>query len=183
MKKLWIVSLLLLINGSALMAQKFFTRQGTISFVSESPLEKIEAKNHAVFAILDLETGNLQFSLLVKAFEFKKALMQEHFNENYMESQKFPKAIFKGKIDPTLIDLSKDGPVTVPVEGLLTIHGVEKEISTEATFEIKDGEISAKCSFEVQVADYGIEIPSVVQENIAKTVSIEVDIHLNPYQK
>ena len=101
MKSLLSLATILLLS-SQLYAQKVYTKNGSISFFSKSPLENIDAKNNQVMSVLNTQTGELQFSVIIKAFHFEKALMQEHFNENYMESTKFPKATFKG----TLTDLS-----------------------------------------------------------------------------
>src|SRR5947208_1580392 len=99
MKKRTLFLITLLISGTALFAQdKFFTKSGRISFYSKAPLEDIEAENRSVTAVLDTKTGMVQFAVPMKAFEFEKALMQEHFNENYIESDKYPKAEFKGQV-------------------------------------------------------------------------------------
>jgi polyisoprenoid-binding protein YceI len=158
-------------------AQKYFTREGKITFFSEAPMEKIEAHNNSATSVIDVESARMEFAVLIKAFQFEKALMQEHFNENYMESSKFPKAVFKGEItNMDAIDLSKDGSYDAEVKGKMTIHGVTKEVSTTGTFVVKNGTISAQSSFEIAVADYDIEIPAVVKDNIAKIVRIDVDV-------
>ena len=126
----------------------------------------------------------MEFAVLIKAFQFEKALMQEHFNENYMESDKYPKAIFKGAIvDASTVDFSKDGDYPVKVKGKLTIHGVTNEVETDGTIDVKDGKISASSNFEIAVADYKIKIPSVVKDNIAKTVQIVVDMNYELFKK
>lgn len=181
MKNVSIIVGLLLIFGHTIYAQKYFTRDGKISFYSEAPLENIEAHNQKATSVLDAADGKMEFAVLIKAFQFEKALMQEHFNENYMESSKFPKATFKGSLlDPSAVNFDKDGTYTVEVKGDLTIHGVTKEVQVPGTFVIKDGKISAKASFEVAVADYKIEIPAVVRDNIAKTVEVKVDLVYEP---
>ncbi len=158
-------------------AQKYYSKTGDISFSSTTPMEDIEAESHTASTVFDLESGKIQWAVLIKSFEFEKALMQEHFNENYMESSKFPKAKFKGKItNITVVDFTKDGTYDVVVEGKLTIHGVSQEVKTKGTITLEGGQVSATSKFDVAVADYGIEIPSVVKENIAKMVSIHVDI-------
>ena len=110
--------------------------------------------------------------------------MQEHFNENYMESDKFPKALFKGAIaDMSKVDLSKDGTYAVKVKGDLTIHGETKAVETDGTIVVKDGNISATSTFDVAVADYKIEIPKVVRDNIAKIVTIVVNVDYELFKK
>jgi polyisoprenoid-binding protein YceI len=165
----------------ALNAQKFFTRDGQVNFLSEAPLEKIEAKNSKATSVLDTETGKLEFAVLIKAFQFEKALMQEHFNENYLESSKYPKATFKGAIvDNTAVNYGKDGSYPVTVKGEMTIHGVAQPLAAPGVITVKDGKISAESEFSVQVADYKIEIPAVVRDNIAKEVKISVRTAYEP---
>lgn len=164
-----------------LQAQKYFTREGKISFFSDAPLEKIEAHNHQATAVVDFTSGAMEFAVLIKAFQFEKALMQEHFNENYMESTKHPKATFKGQMaDAAKVNLSKDGTYPVKVKGTLTIKGVSKEIETEGAIVVRGGAVSANSAFKVAVADYGITIPKVVADNIAKIVEVKVDVKLAP---
>ena len=163
---------------------KYFTRDGHVSFYSSTPLEDIEAHNYKTTSVIDAESGRMEFAVLIKAFEFEKALMQEHFNENYMESDKFPKATFKGEIqNMDKIDWSKDGSYSVTVSGDMTIHGETNKLTTEGKFTVKDGEISADATFTVAVADYGIKIPAVVRDNIAKEVEIVVDMDYKPFDK
>lgn len=146
-------------------------------------MEDIEGDNHQVASILDIATGDLSFSMLIKSFEFKRALMQEHFNENYLESDKLPKSAFKGKITNLAnINFKKDGSYAVSVTGELTIHGVTKTITTSGTIDVKGEEISAKAKFEVIPQDYGIAIPSVVAEKIAKQIDITLEASYSPFK-
>jgi hypothetical protein len=157
-------------------AQKLICKNGHVWFHSKTPIEEIEAHNRQSVSILDPNTGDLQFSLLIKAFEFKIALMQEHFNENYMESDKYPKAGFTGKITHLdKIDFKKDGVYPVQVTGDLTIHHVTKPITTQGTLEVKDGSVIARAKFVVIPEEYGIDIPALVKDKIAKEVDINVD--------
>jgi len=177
-----ILSAAFLITGvSAVSAQKYFTKTGNISFYSDTPMEKIEGHSKSASCVLDMATGKMEFAVLVKGFQFEKALMQEHFNENYMESTKFPKAVFKGQIaDHTAIDLTKNGKHNVKVSGQLTIHGVTKDITTDATINVNNGKLESSSTFNVAVADFGISIPSLVKDNIAKSVKIAVNSNLEP---
>lgn len=178
MKNICIILSLLFISGQALLAQKYFTREGKITFTSEAPLEKIEAKNEKATSVIDIASGKMEFAVLIKAFQFEKALMQEHFNENYMESSTYPKATFKGKIkDTAAVDFSSDGTYDVVVTGNITIHGVTRDIEAPGTIAIENGDISASSTFELTVADFDIKIPAVVRENIAKTVTVMVDLN------
>jgi hypothetical protein len=162
-------------------AQVYFTKNGRISFFSKAALENISADNNQVISVLNTETGALQFSLLNNAFHFPKAKMEEDFNEDYMESNKYPKSTFKGIItDISNVNLTKDGSYQVNVKGDLIIHGVSKNITTPGTVTIKDGKISATSSFKVALKDYNISIPTIVTNKIAE--NIEITINCN-YEK
>ena len=138
-------------------------------------MEKIEAQNTSASTVLDVATGAMEWAVLVKGFKFEKALMEEHFNENYMESGTHPKAKFKGKIDNlAAVNFTKDGEYKVDVSGQLEIHGVTKPVTTTGMIIVKNGQITASSKFKVLIADYGIEIPKVVANNIAKEVEIDV---------
>src|SRR5690554_5178701 len=133
---------------------RYITRQGFISFYSHTPVEDIEAVNNQVLSIVDLESGAVAVSMLMKSFQFEKALMQEHFNEKYVESDKYPKATFTGKIaNLSDIDLSQDGAYTARVEGEVTIHGVTRPLTTDVEFVVADGTIRATGSFPLRVKD------------------------------
>lgn len=173
--------LLALTATTSVTGQKYFTRTGQITFSSDTPLEKIEAKNDKATCVIDAEDGRMEFAVLIKAFAFEKALMQEHFNENYMESGEFPKATFKGKINNMAeINLGKDGTYLARVEGDMTIHGVTQQIKTEGLITVKDGQFSASAAFSVLTQDYDIAIPAVVRDNIAKEIVIDVKVDLSP---
>ncbi len=178
--KILIILALIFIAANLSGQGKYMTRSGYIWFYSQTPVEDIKAHNRQAACILNTETGEVAVTLLMKSFEFKKALMQEHFNENYVESDKFPKASFQGKVqDASPMDFSSPGEYEVPVSGSLTIHGVTNEIETEVTLNVKpDGPIKVKTMFLVKPADYDIEIPKVVRENIAKEIEVHVDVEL-----
>jgi hypothetical protein len=162
-------------------AQKYFTKTAVITFESNTPMEKISATNKSGTCVTDFGSGNVEFAVLVKGFQFEKALMQEHFNENYMESSKFPKAVYKGKIEGVdKIDLTKNGKHKVKTSGQLTMHGVTKPVSCEVQLEVKEGKILASTNFTVAVADYGIVIPALVRDNVAKNVAVKVQANLEP---
>ena len=183
MKKTTIIIIIALFNITA-SAQKYFTRSGRIVFFSKAPVENIEATNNEVSSILDTQKGDVVFIVLVKSFKFKKALMEEHFNENYMESNTFPKADFKGAItNLSTINFSKDGTYPATVKGDLTIHGVTKNVELPGTVTVAQGMIVAHSKFSVKVKDYNIKIPSTVINNIAETIDITVDCKYEPYKK
>ncbi len=165
-------------------AQTYITRNGRITFFSKAPVENIEANNNEVTSILDTRKGEFAFIALIKSFKFSKALMEEHFNENYMESNTFPKANFKGTItDLSKVNFSKDGTYPVTVKGDLTIHGVTKNIEVPGTITVAQGKISASSKFNVKVKDYNIKIPNTVVNNISETISITVDCKYEPFKK
>lgn len=162
-------------------AQKLVSRSGHIWFYSHTPIEDIEAHNRQVVSILDPTTGEYAFNLLVRSFEFKKALMQEHFNENYMESDKYPKSIFKGRItNHEKIDFKKDGTYEAMVSGDLTIHNVTRQISATGTIQVKGSTVMAKARFIVTPHDYNIPIPAIVEKNIAKEIEVNIDASYTP---
>jgi hypothetical protein len=170
-----LIIIVLLLSTQLAFGQKYYSKTGKISFYSDAPMEKIEATNTTASTVLDGATGNIEWAVLIQGFKFEKALMQEHFNENYMESGTYPKAKFKGKIDNiSSVDFKKDGVYNVDVSGQMEIHGVTKPVSAKGVITVKGGNISAKSKFSVAVADYGIVIPKVVAENIAKNVEIDV---------
>jgi polyisoprenoid-binding protein YceI len=167
----------LVLSTQFVIAQKLVCKTGHIWFYSYTPLEVIEAHNHQVVSILDPSNGDLTISLLMQSFEFKRTLMQEHFNENYMESTTYPKGTFKGKItNLTEINLSKDGTYTAKVTGELTMHGVTKTITTAGTIVVKGKEIQTNAKFTVDPREYNIVIPSVVEGKIAKVIDVNVEI-------
>ena len=164
-----------------LSAQKYFTRNAKVYFdaTNKNSPERVDATSNAGTLVLDMAGGRIESAVLIKGFLFEKALMQEHFNENYMESGKFPKASFKGKMDDvSKLNLSKDGTYTVNLSGDLSIHGITKQVSTPAVFTVKNGKISSKAAFMVSLADYDIEIPSVVSDKLAKQAKVEITAEL-----
>jgi polyisoprenoid-binding protein YceI len=157
---------------------KYSTRSGQIAFFSETPMENIEAVNNKVTSVFDAATGAVEFLVLVKAFEFEKALMQEHFNENYMESSTFPKAIFKGTVAGSMAEqLRKPGEYEVNISGELTLHGVAHPVQTQGKFVVEPtGMVRAFTTFTIKPEDHGIKIPGTVRNNIAKEIQVKVKV-------
>ncbi len=161
------------------MAQKYITRNGSVSFFSETPIEDIRALNKQTSCVLDINTGSFAFQVPIRGFMFKNALMQEHFNENYMESHDFPKATFRGGIEDWLdFKLSKQSQ-DISVKGTLTIHGVSKKIRVSGTIRQDRDQIKGVAFFDIFPSDYNIKIPRVVRDKIAKTIQISVNVKLD----
>jgi polyisoprenoid-binding protein YceI len=181
-KKNLIVLLALLMSASATFAQdKFFTKTGKIEFFSKSSMEDIAAKNKTVTAVIDSKSGAIQFAVQMKGFEFEKKLMQEHFNENYVESSKFPKGEFKGTITNNGdINYTKDGTYTAKVKGKLTMHGVTKDVETSGTVKVAGGKVDVNSEFNILLSDYNISIPAVVKEKVSNSIKVTVDCKLEP---
>ncbi len=176
MKNLKIALLAVLIGAPILLsAQRIFSRNANVSFdaTSNASLEEVEAKTNTGNIVIDPASGAVEAAVLMKSFQFKKALMGEHFNENYAESSKYPKAVFKGKLkDAASVNFAKDGTYKTTVSGELTMHGVTKPVSAPATFTVKGGKVSAQTDFTLALADYNIAIPSLVADKVAKVVKV-----------
>lgn len=183
MKKIMVVVLGLLITGTLTAQDKFFTKNGKISFDATSPKspENIVGVNRAVTCVMDTKTAAIQFAVLMKGFEFERALMQEHFNENYVESNQFPKAEFKGAFNSlAAVNFQKEGSYPVSVKGKLTLHGKTKEITAEGKLTVKGTRIQLNAFFSEPLADYGVTIPQLVADKVSQAVKITVDCLLEP---
>ena len=176
MKKILILTAISLATTFSVNAQDITlkTKSATIKFFSNTPLEKIEGINKQVTALLNEKSGQFAFLLLQKGFKFDNSLLEDHFNENYMESSKFPKADFKGNItNIATINFAKDGTYPANVEGMLTIHGVSKKITEKGTVEIKAGKVIAQSIFKIKVKDFGIK-GEYIGDKIANEVETTV---------
>ncbi len=184
MKKISFLLAILFSTSLVFGQTRVFTKNGNVKFDATSPSspETVAASNDKATSVIDLGTGAIQFAVLMKAFLFEKALMQEHFNENYVESDKFPKSDFKGEIvNIKEVNLEKDGTYPVKVKGKLTMHGVTKEVSADGTVTVKDKLIvGAKSEFVVQLADFNIAVPSIVKDKLNKEAHISVDMNYEP---
>ena len=166
------------------LAQKYFTRTAEVSFFSEAPTENIEAQNRQVTCILNTENGELAFSVQLMGFHFEKALMEEHFNENYVESHKYPKSTFKGKIVGfENIDLKSAGKHKVIVEGDMTLHGETRTIKANGEVTVAGEEILLSSKFEMRIEDYKISIPKAVINKIAESIEVSLMATLTEYKK
>jgi len=184
MKKIILIIMLIGFSMNLFSQEKFISKTGHIWFYSKTPLETIEAHNNQVATIINIKTGAIAFDILMKSFKFQRALMEEHFNENYIQSEKYPKCTFSGKfVDFPSENFTKNGTFKTVVEGDMTMHGVTKHVNQAGTLEIKDGKIYAKSKFNIKPEDYGIEIPSLVRDKIASSMEINVEITYEPFIK
>jgi len=156
-------------------SQLYSTRTGFVGFYSKTALEDIKAENNQVYAIIDAGKQNLAFQLLLKGFVFPKELMQEHFNENYVESDKYPKASFSGAYTGS-VQTNKEGVYKVTVKGTLTLHNTTKAIEAPATIEVKNGHLLGQAEFKVRPEDFNISIPGLVRDKIDKEITVKVNI-------
>jgi hypothetical protein len=182
MQKLLLPFLLLAVT-IAFGQSKYMTKSGSMSFEASQPsFEPIEATHSAVSALLNADTGELAVLALVRGFRFPLALMEEHFNENYIESHQYPKTSFKGSILNFDSNALSNQPRTVQLTGELSMHGVTKLISVSATITKSDEQITLKSSFSVKTSDFGIKIPSLVRKQIDENVQVEVSLPLQRKQ-
>lgn len=159
--------------------EKMIARQGSVSFFSYTSVEHIKAQNNQVLSVIDLSSNEIAISMLMNAFVFEKALMRQHFNESYVESDIYPKATFEGEIidfDPEL-----EGVQTRMVRGTFAMHGVTKALEIKAKFEKQQGTFIVTGTFEAVVNDYRIKIPTLLKGNIAKTISVDFRFEYEPY--
>lgn len=173
MKKIF--TILLVLSAVILNAQTYRSTSSTISFFSDAPLEDIYAESKKSNSVLDATKKEVAILIKPNSFVFKNPMMQEHFNEDYMESAKFPKASFKGGIIGDF-DVKTDGKYSVTVKGKLTIHGVTKDRDVKGEIVVKNGKVSVNTKFAVKVADHGIKIPSIQIKNIAEVVEVSINI-------
>jgi polyisoprenoid-binding protein YceI len=188
MKSLAILVISLVVgNFQAAYAQKFFTKEAKISFDAEGvmdDLEEIKANTNTAVCVFDQSTGKMEWSVLMKSFAFKNALMQEHFNENYVESSKFPKAKFTGQIENAdAVNFSKPGSYPVIVSGQMTIHGISKNISEKGTVKVESNGLRLDSEMMVLLSDYGIKIPSLVGDKLSNEVHVSIQAELKPFKK
>lgn len=159
---------------------KYFTRNANVVFDASGPLEEISANNSKVSSVIDANTGKIEFAVLIKSFVFDKALMQEHFNENYLESDKYPKSTFKGTItNISDISLSKKGTYTAKVTGKMTIHGVTKEVVATGPITVNGKSINLNATFNIKLSDYNIKVPALVKDKLSNEVKITVSGNYN----
>jgi len=165
-----LITLILIFFVTNLYSQRFITKEAEISFFSEAPIEDISAKNNKVSAVYDDETKQLVFQLNISDFIFPKPLMQEHFNENYLESDKFPKASFSGIVG----QLNESTIAT----GTLKIHGESNEVEVSGNLVLNNDSVIIDATFTIQLKDYDIKIPKIVMYNIAEEIEVTIKAKL-----
>lgn len=180
MKK-WLLFVCLCVAENNLFAQIFIAKSCEIIFFSESPVENITATNKSVYPILNIQTGNFQLKINMRLFKFEKPLMEEHFNENYVESDKYPHAVFKGKINE-IIDYSKNGKYDVTVTGILSLHGVNKKRTIPGKLVIKDSQIVIYSDFIITLADHNIIISGLHKGIIPHETHVKINATLDPFK-
>ena len=179
MKKIALLAVLI-IAANISYAQRYYSKTAHTRFFSHTSAEDIKADNYKCEIVLDKTTGAVQFSSLIKMFEFEKALMQEHFNENYLESDTYPKATFKGKGDFSKVNFAADGTYSVNVAGQVNMHGVTKDVSAVANFKVSGGKIEGSTKFYINPKDYNVKIPDVVKGQISEKIEVTVKATLQP---
>jgi len=148
-------------------------KNARINLYSKAPIEDIEGTSTSGTSVYDPVSGELVFSVAIRSFHFNKSKMEEHFNENYLESDKYPRAIFKGKVKEH-IDVSQNGTFPVTVTGDLDVHGVKQPRTVSGSMAINNGVITMSSEFMVKCVDHNIPIPKIVFHNIAETIRIRV---------
>ncbi|MBS7566795.1 YceI family protein [Mucilaginibacter sp. Bleaf8] len=178
----YIALILLVWFGNQARQETYVCKNAKISLYSKAPLEDIDATSTQGTSVFNAATGDLAFSMPIRTFKFEKSLMQEHFNENYMESDKYPNATFKGRIQEK-IDVHKDGTYPVTVSGILDVHGIKQSRSIKGTVTVKNDAVSMASEFIVQCKDHQIDIPQLVFKKIAESIQIKVAANYTPYKK
>jgi polyisoprenoid-binding protein YceI len=168
-----LTAILFIVTSWMAQAQVATSNEVIISFFSEAPIEDIKSESRKGVSALDVTSRSIYFKVAIRSFEFEKSLMQEHFNENYLESDKYPYAEFNGNIKEP-IDLSKDGTFQVTVQGDLNIHHVTRNYTVKGEIKVEEGKITVHAAFPVKVADHQIRIPRILIKNIAEVVEVTV---------
>lgn len=177
---LLLVIICILLSANLMGQDIYMTLKGSVSFVSDAPLEIIKAESSNLNGAIDLADNRFAFKVEVKTLKgFNSALQQEHFYENYMETEKYPYATFQGKIIEK-VDLGEEKPQFIRAKGILYIHGVEQERIIQVELLGQNNSIKIKSTFDVSIEDHNIRIPSIVNKKIAEVISVEVDAILKP---
>jgi len=170
--------LVLIATMPGAVGQKYVTEATVVSFFSHATIEDIAAANKKAVGIFNTSNGDIAFSVPIQEFTFAKSLMQEHFNEKYMESDKYPKSTFQGKISD--FNIAATGVQNVKASGRLTIHGVTNNIDVPGTIEKEGEKLLMKSKFKVKLQDYKIAIPQLLWQNIAEEVEVTLEFAFKP---
>lgn len=185
MRKCFLIAVLFTVFSATVAQPLYVARDGNIQFFSATPIEDIKAVNKKVYSSLNTQDGVLQFLVLIDQFQFKRAAMQRHFNdEDYMHSEKYPRSEFKGTItNLSEIDFSKNGTYTANVEGQLSMHGVIRQVKMNASLIVNNGKITGTAKFPIRLEDYNVKVPKIVIKKIAEIVEVTVNCLYQPYKK
>ena len=184
MKKLSLLLISLLAGQFSLLAQNtvFSTKRGEVSFYSKAPLEDIEAENNMVISLINTGNNEIVVRVPIRQFQFSNKLMQGHYNENYMESERYPHATFKGRINES-IDFSKPGTYDVSATGILNVHGTNQKRVLNGKLQVANTGIKLDSKFDILLEDHKIEIPRLVFNKIAEKIAVTASFSYQPYQK
>ena len=174
------ITLLLFLSFGFIHAQdKLITKTGKITFEASVPaFEEVKAVNESSSCVLNTATGEIASLSLMKGYKFKIALMEEHFNENYIESDKYPKAVFRGKIENFDISALSKTAKDFKITGVLELHGKSKQITVPAKIKKNDNKVEIAANFNVNADDFDIKIPSIVSKKVSKKVNVSIDFKL-----
>ncbi len=183
MKNLFVIIAVLLMGSYSAHAQQYVAKSGKVHFFSATAMENIEATTNYAVCALNTTSKKVVCKIVITTFKFKDKLMEEHFNENYIESDKYPNGVLEGVIAEN-IDFTKDGVYDVTVKGTLEMHGVKQEREIKGKLTIKNGApVNATAKFDVKLADHKIKVPSIVGANIAESIAVDVDFNYEKYEK
>jgi polyisoprenoid-binding protein YceI len=181
MKKVFLAAAALLV-ATITQAQIYMGKTCVTHFFSKTSMKDIEASSNTAKPVLDAASGNFQMRIQNTSFKFESSFMQEHFNENYMESEKYPYDTFKGKINEK-VDYTKDGEYKVTCTGTMEMHGTTQQITTNGTITVKGKEVTIVSKFKVKPADYKIKVPSLYVKEIAEEIDVDINTVMEPYKK
>jgi polyisoprenoid-binding protein YceI len=173
---------LLLAGVACAQTRLYKATDGKTTFYSSTPAEDIRAENNRTQVILNTTTGEIAVLMRMRDFDFPNELMEEHFNENYVESEKYPYATFKGTLDKA-IDFSQNGTFDASATGVFTVHGKSQNRTLKGKLTVQEGSIQINSDFEVPLSDHDIEVPKIVFVKIAQIIQVGTSYTLTPYKK
>ncbi|HXU28121.1 MAG TPA: YceI family protein [Bacteroidia bacterium] len=181
MKKVFLVAAALVVANMT-QAQIYMGKSCVTHFFSKTSMKDIEAKSNTAKPVLDAASGNFQMRVQNTSFKFESSFMEEHFNENYMESEKNPFSTFKGKINEK-VDYTKDGTYNVTCTGTMDMHGTTQQVTMPGTLTVKGKEVTIISKFKIKPADYKIKVPSLYVKEIAEEIDVDINTVMEPYKK